>query len=159
MKPPKIISLLSVFALLFAALFSPVFLAPVAAQNSQDSAATIHKIVMEVSVDGVPQWEGALRNARNLQNSFGANNTRIEIVAHGKGIGLLLAKTSMQNPALKEAIQKAHDSGIVFAACHNTLKRFKLTPKDLLQIAVLVDSGVAEVVRKQEAGWSYIKII
>lgn len=118
-----------------------------------------HKIVMEVSVEGLPAWEGALRNAKNLQDSLGAKNTRIEIVAHGKGIGLLLAKTSLQYPGLKDAIQKAHASGIVFAACHNTMKRFKIAPRDLLRIAVVVDAGVAEVVRKQEAGWSYLKVI
>ena len=146
-------------ALLLSLLCLPAWTVPVKAQTAAHPVAAVHKIVMEVSIDGVPQWEGELRNAKNLQDSFGAENTRIEIVAHSQGIGLLLAKTSAQNPALKSAIEKAHASGIVFAACHNTMKRFKLTPKDLLPIAVIVDSGVAEVVRKQEAGWDYLKVV
>jgi intracellular sulfur oxidation DsrE/DsrF family protein len=37
------------------------------------------------------------------------------------------------------------------------MKRKQLTKDDLLPFAITVDSGVAEVVRKQAAGWSYIK--
>lgn len=37
------------------------------------------------------------------------------------------------------------------------MKRMRVTKEELLPFAVTVDSGVAEVVRKQEEGWSYIK--
>ncbi|MGH7937542.1 MAG: hypothetical protein ACRD5Z_25205 [Bryobacteraceae bacterium] len=37
------------------------------------------------------------------------------------------------------------------------MKRKGIGKDQLLPIATTVDSGVAEVVRKQEAGWSYIK--
>ncbi len=37
------------------------------------------------------------------------------------------------------------------------MKRLKIQKDDLLPAAGTVDSGVAEVVRQQEAGWSYIK--
>ena len=119
--------------------------------------AKTHKIVFEMSVDGVPKWESVLRNAKNVQKSFGAKNTRVEIVAHGKGIGLVLGKTAAENPQLKEMIQELHQNGGVFAACQNTMTRMKISKSDLLQVAVVVDSGVAEVVRKQEAGWTYVK--
>jgi intracellular sulfur oxidation DsrE/DsrF family protein len=49
------------------------------------------------------------------------------------------------------------DGGVIFAACRNTMKRKNVAPDQLLPLAGTVDSGVAEVVRKQEAGWSYIK--
>jgi len=98
-----------------------------------------------------------LRNAENVQKTFGPKNTRIEIVAHGKGIGLLLGKNVAANPALKKLMQGLHQNGVVFAACNNTLTRLKIDPKELVQVAIIVDSGVAEVVRKQEAGWTYVK--
>ena len=140
-----------------ALLFSVMLLAMSVAPARAEPARKMHKIVFEMSVDGVPKWESALRNAANLQKSFGAKNTRIEIVAHGKGIGLVLGKTSAKNPALKKMIQELHQNGVVFAACNNTMQRMKISKNDLLQVAVVVDSGVAEVVRKQEAGWTYIK--
>jgi len=117
----------------------------------------LHKVIFEMSVDGMPKWESVLRNAENVQKSFGAKNTRLEIVAHGKGIGLLLGKNAAANPELKKMIQKLHAQGVIFAACNNTLTRLKIDPKELVQVAIIVDSGVAEVIRKQEAGWTYVK--
>jgi intracellular sulfur oxidation DsrE/DsrF family protein len=46
---------------------------------------------------------------------------------------------------------------VVFTACENTLKRKSIPREDLLPGVGAVDSGVAEVVRRQEAGWAYIK--
>jgi intracellular sulfur oxidation DsrE/DsrF family protein len=54
-------------------------------------------------------------------------------------------------------MQKLHDGGVVFAACENTMRKKKVTKDALFPFATTVDSGVAEVVRKQEQGWSYIK--
>jgi intracellular sulfur oxidation DsrE/DsrF family protein len=34
----------------------------------------------------------------------------------------------------------------------------KVTTEDLVPFAAQVDSGVAEIIRKQEAGWSYVRI-
>ncbi len=145
---------LAAFALLFGcAMLALTYAAPAQAKPQ----AKMHKVVFEMSVDGMAKWESVVRNAANLQKTFGTRNTRIEIVAHGKGIGLVLSKTSQANPTLKKMIQELHQSGVVFAACNNTLQRMKIAKSDLLQVAVVVDSGVAEVVRKQEAGWTYIK--
>ena len=56
-----------------------------------------------------------------------------------------------------ERMQKLSESGVVFAACENSMEKKQVTKADLLPFVTTVDSGVAEVVRKQEAGWSYIK--
>ena len=48
-------------------------------------------------------------------------------------------------------------AGVRFAACENTMRRMNLKMEDLMTFATIVDSGVAEVVRKQESGWSHIK--
>ena len=37
------------------------------------------------------------------------------------------------------------------------MKKKNVSKADLLPATTTVDSGVAEVVRKQEAGWSYVK--
>ena len=116
-----------------------------------------YKVVFEVSVDGVENWEGALRNAQNARKALGESATTVKIVAHGKGIGLLLLTTGMTHPELKKKLQALHGEGVVFAACENTMARMKLEKQDLDPAAVTVDSGVAEVVRKQTEGWAYIK--
>ena len=75
------------------------------------------------------------------------------MVCFGKGIDMLL---NTDGP-LAERIAKDKASGVEFAVCQNTLRARKLTPSDLLPSATTVDSGVAEIVRRQEAGWAYIK--
>ena len=81
----------------------------------------------------------------------------MEVVTHGKGVEMLLVKTSAENAELKTALEKLHADGVIFAACENTMKREKLEKKDLVELSITVDSGVSEVIRKQEEGYSYIK--
>jgi intracellular sulfur oxidation DsrE/DsrF family protein len=117
------------------------------------STAAGHRIVIEVNVEGPDKWEGILNNVDNLQKAFGADATHIEVVAHGKGLGILLAT----DEALKSRMSDEAGKGVVFAACENTMRKQNVKKEDLLPFATTVDSGVAEVVRKQEAGWSYLK--
>ena len=115
--------------------------------------ATGHRIVIEVNVDGVERWEGILNNVDNLQKAFASDPPKIEVVAHAKGLGFLLAT----NESLKARMQAEHEAGILFAACENTMKKQNVKNDQLMPFVTTVDSGVAEVVRKQEAGWAYIK--
>ena len=57
----------------------------------------------------------------------------------------------------KTALEKLRADGVIFAACENTMQREKLEKKDLVAFSTTVDSGVSEVIRKQEDGYSYIK--
>ena len=61
------------------------------------------------------------------------------------------------NAELKAALEKLHADGVIFAACENTMKREKIEKKDLVELSTTVDSGVSEVIRKQEDGFNYIK--
>ena len=127
------------------------------AEPTKQPTNKMHKVVFEVAIDGAEKWEGALRNVENVQKSLGAKTTKIEVVAHGKGVGMLLAKTSTENVELKAKLDQLHAAGVIFAACENTMKREKLDKKDLVELSTTVDSGVSEVIRKQEQGYAYIK--
>ncbi|MOA61796.1 DsrE/DsrF-like family protein [compost metagenome] len=56
-----------------------------------------------------------------------------------------------------ERMERLSRGPVFFAACRNTMEGRQLTPDALLGFAQVVPSGVAELVRKQEAGWSYLK--
>ena len=131
-------------------------LTALAAEPAKPSADKTHKVVFEVSIDGAEKWQGALRNVENTRKELGAA-TKIEVVTHGKGVGMLLAKTSAENAELKAKLEQLHADGVVFAACENTMKREKLEKKDLVELSTTVPSGVSEVVRKQGEGFAYIK--
>lgn len=127
------------------------------AEFEKQPDAKIHKVVFEVAIDGAEQWLGALRNVENVQKALGAKSTRIEVVSHGKGLGMLLAKTVSTNPDMKATLEKLHATGVIFAVCENTMNKMQISKDQLVPLATTVDSGVSEVIRKQEAGYAYIK--
>ena len=133
-------------------------LTAVTAESDKPTSDKTHKVVFEVTSDGPDKWLGVLRNVENAQKSIGAKSAKFEVVMHGKGLGLLLAKNAVQNAEMKEKLTKLHSDGVVFAACENTMRRDKVEKKDLVEQATTVDSGIGEVIRKQGEGYSYIKI-
>jgi intracellular sulfur oxidation DsrE/DsrF family protein len=120
---------------------------------SQTPQSHKHQVVFQMNMDGTESWDQLFGNIQNIQTSFGTKNIQIEVVAYGKGINLLL-KT---NSAYEERMKKVIGNGVVLAACQNSMRLRKVTTEDLFPFASQVDSGVAELVRKQEAGWSYIR--
>jgi intracellular sulfur oxidation DsrE/DsrF family protein len=113
-----------------------------------------HRAVFELTSSQPAIWSALLENVKNLQVALEkSGQVEIEVIAHGEGIGLLVAAG---NPVTAE-IQQLAKSGVVFAACKNTMKRKGISADQLIGISIPVDSGVAEVVRKQEASWSYLK--
>lgn len=134
-------------ALLLAALLGTVGIV-----RAADEPAKKHRIVFEVTHEGSEQWNGVLNNVENLRKSLG-DATQIEVVAHSKGLGMMIAKGNEH----AERMKKLAGEGVVFAACENTMAKKNVTKDQLLPFATTVDSGVGEVVRKQEAGYSYIK--
>jgi len=117
------------------------------------AAESAHRVVFEVSADGQDQWQFILTNIDNLRVALGPEQTQVAVVAYGKGLGMLLAA----NADMQERLARLAQSGVTLAACQNTMRRLGITEKDLFPFVTTVDSGVAEIVRKQEAGWAYIK--
>jgi len=136
---------------LTALIFAVALTAP--AQTSPTPQTRKHQVVLQMNVDSLDSWNQLFANIQNIQTVFGADTIQIEVVAYGKGLSLLL-KT---NSAFEERMKKAIGSGVVLAACQNTMRLRKVTTEDLFPFASQVDSGVAELIRKQEAGWTYVR--
>lgn len=118
-------------------------------------ARTRHRVVFDVAVANPEAWKTALRNVANLRKALGAQDTQVEVVAYSKGLGLLL----LTDKELSAQIATLADGGVAFEACDNSLHARHEGPQDLLPKAKVVDSGVAEIVRREEQGWSYIKVV
>lgn len=134
-----------------------VVLAGLAAAGGQRTAdkedRKVHRAVIEVTAEATQHWESVLNNVENLQKAFAPEPVEIEVVAHGKALAML----QRTNAAQSERMVRIAAAGVKFAACENTMRRMKVLKSDLFDFVVTVDSGVAEVVRKQEAGWAYLK--
>jgi intracellular sulfur oxidation DsrE/DsrF family protein len=119
---------------------------------AQASTPKPNRIVFQVSDADPGKWNLALANARNVQAEFGKGNVDVEIVAYGPGIGMLKAGSPV-----KDQIDAAMGSGVVMAACENTMRNMSLTPQDMLPQVGYVPSGVGELLKKQQQGWAYVR--
>lgn len=135
---------------------SLVALAPRTAAASEAHGASQHprhRVILELTAADPTSWEGVLNNLENARKALGPEQTVMELVVHGPGIGML----TRANQAGQERMAVLAAQGVVFAACRNTMKRKNLSESDLHPFATVVPAGVAEVVLKQEEGWSYLK--
>ena len=112
-----------------------------------------HRVAFDLSAEGQERWDGVLRNVENVRKAFGPENVEAQVVVHGKALPLL-QKT---NGELEGRLRVLAENGVRLSACQNTMKRFNVTKEMLFPFVDTVDSGVAELIRKQENGWAYIK--
>jgi intracellular sulfur oxidation DsrE/DsrF family protein len=126
---------------------------PAVSQTPQTAPTPKHKVVFELNAAAPSGWDQLFHNVDNVLKIFGGDGVQVEVVFFGKGLRMLLKTNSDYAARLKEAA----DKGVTLAACQNSMRAAKITTEDLFPFAAQVDSGVAELVRKQEAGWSYIK--
>lgn len=112
-----------------------------------------HRVVVQLNSGDTLVWAATLKNLANLHQALGEGQTEIELVAHGAGIGVLIQNKSTQ----KAQVEALSAKGVLFKACENTIRERKIDKASLFSTAGFVPSGVAEVVLKQEQGYSYLK--
>lgn len=116
-------------------------------------ASKKHNVVIHVTDSDPVKWNQALNNAANIQKGLGKNNVNIEIVVNGPGLDMMMFDSVVAN-RMTDAI----NNGVSLLACGATMKAKKVTKKDLHTGVQVVPGGVLEIIKKQEAGWTYIKI-
>lgn len=133
--------------LLLIALLSSTF-----AFSQQTDGEKQHKIVIQfVASDSLSQYS-LIGNIKNLKEAM--PKAQIEVVFHSGGILMIVSEKTKYSKELQDYVE---NKGVTLVGCQNTMKARKLTKDQLLPFAGTVPSGVAEVVLKQEAGWSYLK--
>jgi intracellular sulfur oxidation DsrE/DsrF family protein len=115
-------------------------------------AADKSRMVIQVSVNDPATWNLALNNAKNIQKDIGKDNVDLEIVAYGPGINMLKVESEVAN-----RINEAVDSGVQVMACQNTMRNMKLNNEDLNAKVGYVPSGVVEIMKRQQQGYTYLR--
>lgn len=124
--------------------------APALAQTKTDTKQ--HRIVFHLATNDTLTYKGLIRQLNNLTALW--PTASIEVVTHSYGIDIMRKDRSK----LEADIQALKNKGVAFTVCQNTMKSQKLTPEHMLPQAIFVPNGLAELVLKQEEGWSYIKV-
>lgn len=114
-----------------------------------------HKVVIQVSDDDARAQTIAMNNAVNLQKHYGMDNVKVEIVAYGPGLSMLIGGGKQSQRVESLAMQD-----ITFSACGNTMARIEKKdgkPVVLSKGVQVVPAGVARIMELQEEGYSYIR--
>lgn len=126
------------------------------------------KVVYHINYDNPKQQAGALRNIQNHINAVGKENLDFKVVMHGKGLSLVLEPDAASRTKLKNGnatieqqnkIANLKGQGVNFSICANTLKGKNIQMDDLYDVkdSDIVPSGVAELSKLQQEGYTYIK--
>jgi hypothetical protein len=120
------------------------------AQAQEDK---VHKVVIQVSSPDPAEHKIALNMASNLQRLYGMDNVKIEIVAFGRGLGVLTPQSAEAQRVKSLAMQD-----VTFSACANTMEKIERktgkTP-ELTEGVQIVPAGVGRIIELQEQGYAY----
>ena len=113
------------------------------------------KIVLQISDGGDDKQSLVLNVANNLQNHYGVDNVKLEIVAFGPGLRLLFKGN--ENKGRIDSLSK---SGVQFSACGNTATNMAKVlgrPVQLNSQAVMVKAGISRILELTEQGYTLVR--
>lgn len=131
-----------------------------ATRTSTGNAAEM-RIVFHVSRPDTATADELLSEVELLLNHYQQERQalRVEVVAHGSGLGLLRARLSRHKQRIAALSERFRN--LTFVACQNSIDRLRV--EDGIEVVLLpqarrTESGVAHVVRRQQQGWAYIQV-
>ncbi len=110
-----------------------------------------HKIVFQMATDDEKEQGSLGRQINNVLAYW--PEAKIEVVVHSAAIEYMMKAKSID----KENIEALMSRDVTFAVCRNTMKRKGVSEEEIIDGAVFVPVGIAEIVEKQENGYAYIK--
>jgi len=134
--------------------------APVVAQKEiPDSAQT--RVLIHLARDDAAQLRQALDDIEGLLKHYRETrqHARVEVVVNGGGLELVRTDTSLFAGRIQR-LQHEYNN-LTFAACQNTIDRLADelgTSVQLLPGVITIDSGMAEIMRRQSQGWTYLQV-
>lgn len=120
-----------------------------------------NKVIVHIADDKPVQLEQALGDIESLLRYYRDSHetARVQVVLNGRGVGLVRADTSAFAARIAR-LQKEYDN-LTFAACQNTLERLHAEQGVAIRLlpgVIVIDSGVAEIMRRQSQGWTYLQV-
>jgi intracellular sulfur oxidation DsrE/DsrF family protein len=158
MKSSRLVIRLAALATLGTAAFcagavaaSPAGATP-AALAAAPAEATRERAIFAVSDADPQKWALTLGNIANAIDGLGADGAEIELVVYGPGIAML-----KKDSPVADRIAAALKKGVRVAACQHSMQGFKIEPSDLAPGVGVVPSGVVELIRREHAGYAYVR--
>jgi len=131
---------------LFLSLFLLLFSSSLFAQQNK------LRVVWDVSSADTSVHASAFRQ---INNALALEpDLEIELLFHGYAVKSMLTI----DKSFEARIKAAKEKGVNISVCNNSLKRLNINPAELRPEANIVPSAVVELIKKQAAGWIYLKV-
>lgn len=132
-----------------------------ALQNGSVPAQREMKVLLHFRSNDPARMKEVLDEAENLIQHYKSlgQPARVEIVTNGEGLDLLRVDTSPYAKRI-ELMHRQYDN-LAFLACQNTIDNLRLDRgivARLLPQVMITDSGVAQIMRRQQEGWIYLRV-
>ena len=119
-----------------------------------------HKVAIHVDENDPARMNMALNNVTNIQQYYDSvgETVEIELVAYGPGLHMFRADTSPVKDRI--SVMSLEMDNLTFSACGNThgaMSRKEGKTIELLDEAVMVPSGVVQLISLQEQGYAYVR--
>lgn len=141
-------------------LFLGLFLGPALALEAVTPGYYADQKVVYQNDGGMPDnatyFKHILGNMKNHIEAVGRDHIQIRVVDFGDGVDLF--QMAAKDPKLAQQIDGLKADGVKFLICKNTLTMRKIDWHELYGVTEtdIVPSGVAEIVRLQGMGFTYV---
>jgi uncharacterized protein len=139
-------------SLIVAILMIPLGLVAQTPASKTPPAAAQHRILIDLTTVISDGSALTLSNVEGLKRHF-KDDAEIEVVVHGPAVSLLFRN----DVDFGARIQQLHNAGVHFVVGTSTVELTHAKKEDLFPFVEFVPSSIAEIVLRQEQGWSYIK--
>ena len=134
--------------------------------NTQESTTTTaavtenQKVLFHVNSGETEDMRDALNEVDQLLRHYTTTGqlAKVEVVTNGQAIAMLDADNSPFRNRIESMI-RTHDN-LTFVACQNSIEQQKTEQSLAMRMipgTVVIDSGVAQIMRRQHQGWAYIQ--
>ena len=119
-----------------------------------------HKVAIHVDENDPARMNMALNNVVNVQQYYDSigETVDIELVAYGPGLHMFRADTSPVKDRI--SVMSLEMENLTFSACGNThaaMSKKEGKTIELLDEAMMVPSGVVQLIALQEQGYAYVR--
>jgi intracellular sulfur oxidation DsrE/DsrF family protein len=131
-----------------------------AAETKAEKSKKVHRVAIQVDGNDAATMNLALNNIQNMFQHYGALGEQLEIrlVTFGPGLHMVREDTSPVKERL--ASMKSQLRNLSVVVCNNTKQNMEKAEGKQIPITPLgemVASGVVELVKLQENGWTYLR--
>ena len=111
-----------------------------------------YKVIMQLMSGETPVIKSAASQINNLQKAL-PDEVDIELVCHGQSLHFVLNESGEWTSIISQLLA----TGVEIVACENMLTANAKSKSDVFPGINTVPAAIAEIVIKQQQGWSYIK--